>query len=114
MSTARPPRQAVLPAAGLGTRFLPATNAVPNELQPVAASPKLQHIAGEAARAGLADRRRGLVRAGKPVHGVVSRGRRYGTGERGGLPVVERPTRSRPDTGPDFRRRLENVVAGRG
>lgn len=55
MSTARPPRKAVIPAAGLGTRFLPATKAVPKELLPVVDVPAMQYIVEEAVRAGLTD-----------------------------------------------------------
>jgi UTP--glucose-1-phosphate uridylyltransferase len=55
-SSARPnaqARKAVIPVAGLGTRFLPATKAVPKELLPVVDRPALQYIVEEAARAGL-------------------------------------------------------------
>jgi UTP--glucose-1-phosphate uridylyltransferase len=45
--------KAVIPAAGLATRFLPATKAVPKELLPVVDRPALQYIVEEAARAGL-------------------------------------------------------------
>jgi UTP--glucose-1-phosphate uridylyltransferase len=55
MSTMRSPRKAVIPAAGLGTRFLPATKAVPKELLPVVDTPALQYIVEEAARAGLTE-----------------------------------------------------------
>jgi UTP--glucose-1-phosphate uridylyltransferase len=47
--------KAVIPAAGLGTRFLPATKAVPKELLPVVDKPALQYIVEEAAAAGLTD-----------------------------------------------------------
>ena len=49
-SSDRPARKAVIPAAGLGTRFLPATKAVPKELLPVVDRPALQYIVEEAAR----------------------------------------------------------------
>jgi UTP--glucose-1-phosphate uridylyltransferase len=53
------PRQravkAVIPAAGLATRFLPATKAVPKELLPVVDRPVLQYIVEEAASAGISD-----------------------------------------------------------
>ena len=49
------PRKAVIPVAGLGTRFLPATKAVPKELLPVVDRPALQYIVEEAARAGLGE-----------------------------------------------------------
>ncbi|MEU2611354.1 UTP--glucose-1-phosphate uridylyltransferase [Micromonospora sp. NPDC007271] len=47
--------KAVIPAAGLATRFLPATKAVPKELLPVVDRPVLQYIVEEAAQAGLTD-----------------------------------------------------------
>src|SRR5262249_12532808 len=47
------PRKAVIPAAGLGTRFLPATKAVPKELLPIVDTPALQYIVEEAVSAGL-------------------------------------------------------------
>jgi UTP--glucose-1-phosphate uridylyltransferase len=57
MATAspRPTRKAVIPVAGMGTRFLPATKAVPKELLPVVDRPALQYIVEEAARAGLGE-----------------------------------------------------------
>ncbi len=53
ISGALPARKAVIPVAGMGTRFLPATKAVPKELLPVVDRPALQYIVEEAARAGL-------------------------------------------------------------
>jgi UTP--glucose-1-phosphate uridylyltransferase len=47
--------KAVIPAAGLATRFLPATKAVPKELLPVVDRPVLQYIVEEAANAGISD-----------------------------------------------------------
>lgn len=47
--------KAVIPAAGLATRFLPATKAVPKELLPVVDRPVLQYIVEEATAAGIAD-----------------------------------------------------------
>ena len=47
--------KAVIPAAGLATRFLPATKAIPKELLPVVDRPVLQYIVEEAAAAGIAD-----------------------------------------------------------
>lgn len=52
-TSSRPARKAVIPVAGMGTRFLPATKAVPKELLPVVDKPALQYIVEEAARAGL-------------------------------------------------------------
>ncbi|MBB3083252.1 UTP--glucose-1-phosphate uridylyltransferase [Geodermatophilus sabuli] len=54
-SSSRPARKAVIPVAGMGTRFLPATKAVPKELLPVVDRPALQYIVEEAARAGLGE-----------------------------------------------------------
>ncbi len=48
-------RSAVLPAAGLGTRFLPATKAIPKELLPLVDRPAIQYAVEECARAGLED-----------------------------------------------------------
>jgi UTP--glucose-1-phosphate uridylyltransferase len=47
--------KAVIPAAGLGTRFLPATKATPKEMLPVVDKPAIQYIVEEAARAGMGD-----------------------------------------------------------
>ena len=49
----RPVRTAVLPVAGLGTRFLPATKAVPKELLPVVDRPLIQYAVDEALAAGV-------------------------------------------------------------
>lgn len=46
-------RKAVIPAAGLGTRFLPATKAIPKEMIPIVDTPMIQHIVEEAVRAGV-------------------------------------------------------------
>ncbi|MEU9478575.1 UTP--glucose-1-phosphate uridylyltransferase GalU [Streptomyces sp. NPDC048191] len=48
-------RKAVVPAAGLGTRFLPATKATPKEMLPVVDKPAIQYVVEEAASAGLDD-----------------------------------------------------------
>ncbi|CAM5314613.1 UTP--glucose-1-phosphate uridylyltransferase [Streptomyces purpurascens] len=53
--TARTVRKAVVPAAGLGTRFLPATKATPKEMLPVVDKPAIQYVVEEAAAAGLDD-----------------------------------------------------------
>ena len=47
--------KAVIPAAGLGTRFLPATKATPKEMLPVVDKPAIQYVVEEATRAGLRD-----------------------------------------------------------
>ena len=48
-------RKAVIPAAGLGTRFLPATKTVPKELLPIVDTPILLHVVKEAIQAGVED-----------------------------------------------------------
>src|SRR2546421_7454493 len=48
----QPLRKVVIPAAGLGTRFLPATKAVPKEMLPIVDVPAIQMIVEEALRAG--------------------------------------------------------------
>ena len=47
--------KAVIPAAGLGTRFLPATKAMPKEMLPVVDKPAIQYVVEEAVSAGLVD-----------------------------------------------------------
>ncbi len=49
------PVKAVIPAAGLGTRFLPATKATPKEMLPVVDKPAIQYVVEEAVDAGLTD-----------------------------------------------------------
>ncbi len=49
------PFKAVIPAAGLGTRFLPATKAMPKEMLPVVDKPAIQYVVEEAAKAGIQD-----------------------------------------------------------
>jgi UTP--glucose-1-phosphate uridylyltransferase len=48
-------RKAVIPAAGLGTRFLPATKAIPKEMLPIVDVPTIQLVIDEAVRAGITD-----------------------------------------------------------
>lgn len=54
MST-KPVRKAVIPAAGLGTRFLPFSKAVPKEMLPVVDRPVIQYVVEEAVDAGIED-----------------------------------------------------------
>lgn len=51
--THKPVRKAVFPVAGLGTRFLPATKAVPKEMLPIVDSPLIQYAVDEAREAGI-------------------------------------------------------------
>ncbi|MEM7094082.1 MAG: UTP--glucose-1-phosphate uridylyltransferase [Actinomycetota bacterium] len=48
-------RKAVIPAAGLGTRFLPATKSVPKEMLPIVDQPAIQYVIDEAVGAGIED-----------------------------------------------------------
>lgn len=49
----KPVRKAIFPVAGLGTRFLPATKAIPKEMLPVVDRPVIQHVVDEARAAGI-------------------------------------------------------------
>ncbi len=51
----KPVRKVVFPVAGLGTRFLPATKAMPKEMLPVVDKPLIQYAVEEAAKAGVTD-----------------------------------------------------------
>ncbi|MGA7689238.1 MAG: UTP--glucose-1-phosphate uridylyltransferase [Jiangellales bacterium] len=55
LDAAAPVTKAVIPAAGLGTRFLPATKATPKEMLPVVDTPAIQMVVEEAVDAGLDD-----------------------------------------------------------
>ena len=46
-------KKAVIPAAGLGTRFLPVTKSIPKELLPILDKPMLQYVVEEAVEAGI-------------------------------------------------------------
>ena len=48
-------RKAVIPAAGMGTRFLPATKAMPKEMMPIVDKPAIQYIVEEAVASGITD-----------------------------------------------------------
>ncbi|MBE3571006.1 MAG: UTP--glucose-1-phosphate uridylyltransferase GalU [Bacillales bacterium] len=48
-------RKAIIPAAGLGTRFLPATKAMPKEMMPIVDKPTIQYIVEEAVASGIED-----------------------------------------------------------
>jgi UTP--glucose-1-phosphate uridylyltransferase len=55
MADFAPVTKAVVPAAGLGTRFLPATKATPKEMLPIVDKPAIQYVVEEAVSAGLLD-----------------------------------------------------------
>jgi UTP--glucose-1-phosphate uridylyltransferase len=59
--------KAVIPAAGLGTRFLPATKSQPKEMLPIVDKPSIQYVVEEAVRAGLTDL---LVITGRGKHAI--------------------------------------------
>ena len=48
-------KKAIIPAAGLGTRFLPATKAMPKEMLPIVDKPTIQYIIEEAVASGIED-----------------------------------------------------------
>lgn len=48
-------KKAIIPAAGLGTRFLPATKAMPKEMLPIVDKPTIQYIVEEAIQSGIED-----------------------------------------------------------
>lgn len=53
METGKRVKKAIIPAAGLGTRFLPATKAMPKEMLPIVDKPTIQYIVEEAVQAGI-------------------------------------------------------------
>ena len=55
MNSIRPIRKAVIPVAGLGTRMLPATKAIPKELLPVYDRPIIEHVVKEAINGGISE-----------------------------------------------------------
>src|SRR5690606_19525035 len=55
LSSMKPIRKAVFPVAGLGTRFLPATKAMPKEMLPIVDKPLIQYAVEEALAAGITD-----------------------------------------------------------
>ena len=61
-------RKAVIPAAGLGTRFLPATKAQPKEMLPLLDKPAIQYVVEEAVRRGLTDI---IIIAWRGKHAIV-------------------------------------------
>ena len=55
LNTLKKVRKAVIPAAGYGTRFLPATKSMPKEMLPIIDKPTIQYIVEEAVKAGITD-----------------------------------------------------------
>ncbi len=64
-------RKAVFPVAGLGTRFLPATKAMPKEMLPVVDRPLIQHVVDEARQAGI---EHFIIPSGRPAREAVKGG----------------------------------------
>lgn len=60
-------RKAIIPAAGYGTRFLPATKALPKEMLPIIDKPTIQYIVEEAVKAGIEDI---IIVTGKPKRAI--------------------------------------------
>ena len=61
-------RKAIIPAAGYGTRFLPATKALPKEMLPIIDTPTIQYIVEEAVKAGIEDI---IIVTGKQKRAIV-------------------------------------------
>src|SRR5215469_12270800 len=85
--------KAVIPAAGLGTRFLPATKATPKEILPVIDTPTIQYIVEEAVSAGLRDVLMITGRGKRSIEDYSDRnqkleGAREARGEKKGLPWI--------------------------
>jgi UTP--glucose-1-phosphate uridylyltransferase len=92
-----PIRKAVIPAAGLGTRFLPATKAVPKEMLPIVDTPAIQYVVEEAVRAGLDDVLMITGRGKRPLEDHFDRAVELelaleAKGEQARLDAVRRPT----------------------
>src|SRR5699024_9780812 len=58
-------KKAIIPAAGMGTRFLPATKAMPKEMLPIVDKPTIQYIVEEAIASGIEDI---IIVTGKTKH----------------------------------------------
>src|SRR4051794_17746545 len=86
--------KAVIPAAGLGTRFLPATKAMPKEMLPVVDKPAIQYVVEEASHAGIRD-----------VLIIIGRNKNNLANHFDSVPEIEEKLRDKGDTG-----RLERVL----
>ena len=92
--------KAVIPAAGLGTRFLPVTKATPKEMLPVVDTPAIQYVVEEAVSAGMHDV---LMITGRGKGSIENyfdrnqepRGSARGQGRRGRAPADPRLQRAR-------------------
>ena len=98
MSEKKPIRKAVFPVAGLGTRFLPATKAIPKELLPIVDRPLIQYAVDEAREAGI-EQMIFVTGRGKTAiveHFDVAYELETTMNERGKSLSVLEPTRARP------------------
>jgi len=98
MSEKKPIRKAVFPVAGLGTRFLPATKAIPKELLPIVDRPLIQYAVDEAREAGI-EQMIFVTGRGKTAiveHFDVAYELETTMNERGKSLSVLQPTRARP------------------
>lgn len=86
--------KAVIPAAGLGTRFLPATKAMPKEMLPVVDKPAIQYVVEEAASAGIDD-----------ILVIIGRNKNAISNHFDSVPELEVKLMEKGDTG-----RLERVI----
>ncbi|MDX2375908.1 UTP--glucose-1-phosphate uridylyltransferase GalU [Microbacterium sp. LRZ72] len=87
--------KAVIPAAGLGTRFLPATKAMPKEMLPVVDKPAIQYVVEEAVQAGIRD-----------VLIIIGRNKNNLSNHFDSVPELEDKLRTKGDTS-----KLEKVMA---
>ncbi|WOQ69034.1 UTP--glucose-1-phosphate uridylyltransferase GalU [Microbacterium limosum] len=87
--------KAVIPAAGLGTRFLPATKAMPKEMLPVVDKPAIQYVVEEAVQAGIED-----------VLIIIGRNKNNLSNHFDSVPELEDKLRAKGDTS-----KLEKVMA---
>ena len=70
----KPIRKAVIPVAGLGTRMMPATKAIPKELLPVYDQPIIEHVVKEAIAAGITEIRLVTRRGKEAIETITNNG----------------------------------------
>ncbi len=89
--------KAVIPVAGLGTRFLPATKSIPKEMLPVVDRPTIQYVVEEAAAAGICDVLFVTGRGKEAIEDYFDRAHELeqvlqGKGDSGRLALIQEPT----------------------
>ena len=112
--------KAVIPAAGFGTRFLPATKAVPKEMLPIVDKPTIQYIVEEAIASGIEDlliiTSRGkdalvMLAKNEDMYAYDFEGRRYDIGSKQGfLQATVDFALSRDDLKDEFAEYLKEVT----